>query len=91
MLNWEFLLQKEGDRTWLPLESADVEILEGRYRIVAHTHIANTEVQIQIIHNSTEEVPPLRRVQKRSSHTHSQGLISIIFFTRLKPGQWEFR
>ncbi|NEN88600.1 MAG: hypothetical protein F6K48_06580 [Okeania sp. SIO3H1] len=91
MSNWEFLLQKEGDRTWLPLESADVEILEGRYRIVAHTHIANTEVQIQIIHNSIEEVPPLRRVQKRSSHTHSQGLISIIPFTRLKPGKWEFR
>ncbi|NET40756.1 hypothetical protein [Okeania sp. SIO2B3] len=91
MSNWEFLLQKEGDRSWLPLESADVEILEGRYRIVAHTHIANTEVQIQIIHDSTEEVPPLRRVQKRSSHTHSQGLISIIPFTRLKPGKWEFR
>ncbi|MDY7006585.1 MAG: hypothetical protein SWX82_22365 [Cyanobacteriota bacterium] len=91
MSKWEFLLQKEGDRTWLPLESADVEILEGRYRIVAHTHIANTEVQIQIIHNSTEEVPPLRRVQKRSSRTHSQGLISIIPFTRLKPGKWEFR
>ncbi|NEO52271.1 MAG: hypothetical protein F6K54_03755 [Okeania sp. SIO3B5] len=91
MSNWEFLLQKEGDRTWLPLESADVEILEGRYRIVAHTHIANTEVQIQIIHNSLEDVPPLRRVQKRSSLTHSQGLISIIPFTRLKPGKWEFR
>ncbi|NEP38484.1 MAG: hypothetical protein F6K25_19840 [Okeania sp. SIO2G4] len=91
MSNWEFLLQKEGDRTWLPLESSDVEILEGRYRIVAHTHIANTEVQIQIIHDSLEEVPPLRRVQKRSSLTHSQGLISIIPFTRLKPGKWEFR
>lgn len=91
MSNWEFLLQKEGDRTWLPLESADVEILEGRYRIVAHTHVANTEVQIQIIHDYIEEVPPLRRVQKRSSRTHSQGLISIIPFTRLKPGRWEFR
>ncbi len=91
MSDWEFLLQKEGDQTWLPLESADVEILEGRYRIVANTHIANTEVQIRIIHDSTEEIPPVRRVHKRSSRTHSQGLISIIPFTRLKPGKWEFR
>ncbi len=91
MSDWEFLLQKEGDQTWLPLESADVEILEGRYRIVANTHIANTEVQIRIIHDYTEEIPPVRRVHKRSSRTHSQGLISIIPFTRLKPGKWEFR
>ncbi|NEQ35871.1 MAG: hypothetical protein F6K40_06055, partial [Okeania sp. SIO3I5] len=91
MSNWEFLLQKEGDQSWLPLESADVEILEGRYRIVANTHIANTEVQIRIIHDSTEEIPPLRRAHKRFSRTHSQGLISIIPFTRLKPGKWEFR
>ncbi|MEB3341997.1 hypothetical protein [Okeania sp.] len=91
MSDWEFLLQKEGDQTWLPLELADVEILEGRYRIVANTHIANTEVQIQIIHNSNEEIPPIRRVHKRSSRTRSQGLISIIPFTRLKPGKWEFR
>ncbi|MGD1807912.1 hypothetical protein ACP6PL_21100 [Dapis sp. BLCC M126] len=91
MSDWEFLLQKEGDQTWLPLESADVEILEGRYRIVANTHIANTEVQIRIIHDSTEEIPPIRRVHKRSSRTHSQGLISIVPFTRLKPGKWEFR
>ncbi len=91
MSDWEFLLQKEGDQTWLPLESADVEILEGRYRIVANTHLANTEVQIRIIHDFTEEVPPVRRVYKRSSRSHSQGLISIIPFTRLKPGKWEFR
>ncbi len=91
MSDWEFLLQKEGDDTWLPLESADVEILEGRYRIVANTYMANTEVQIQIIHDYTEEIPPVRRVHKRSSRTHSQGLISIIPFTRLKPGRWEFR
>ncbi len=91
MSDWEFLLQKEGDRAWLPLESADVEILEGRYRIVANTHIANTQVQIRITHDSIAEIPPLRRVYKRSSRTHSQGLISIIPFTRLKPGKWEFR
>ena len=91
MSHWEFLLQKEGDQVWLPLESTNVEILEGRYRIVANTHIANTEIEIRVIHNSTEEVPPVRRVYRRSSRTRSQGLVSIIPFTRLKPGIWEFR
>jgi hypothetical protein len=31
--DWAFLLQQEGDRAWLPLESPDVEVLEGRYRL----------------------------------------------------------
>ena len=91
MSDWEFLLQKEGDQAWLPLESTNVEILEGCYRIVANTHVANTEIQIRVIHDSTEEVPPVRRVHRRSSRTRSQGLVSIIPFTRLKPGLWEFR
>ncbi|MCL2934295.1 MAG: hypothetical protein MGG11_19225 [Trichodesmium sp. MAG_R03] len=91
MSDWEFLLQKEGEQAWLPLESTNVEIREGRYRIVANTHIANTEIQIRVIHDSTEEVPPVRRVHRRFSRTRSQGLVSIIPFTRLKPGIWEFR
>lgn len=90
MENWEFLLQKEGDRTWLPLESTDVEILEGRYRLIARSNDVNTEIEIQIVYQSTEEHPPQRRVQKRISQTNPEGLIVIIPYTRLKPGIWEF-
>jgi hypothetical protein len=45
---WEFLLQKEGDQSWLPLDASQVEILEGRYRVMAHTSQVNTPVHIHI-------------------------------------------
>lgn len=87
---WEFLLQKEGDRTWLPINSK-TEIEAGRYRVVAHSSRINTDVEICIIHDSTEEVPPKRRSQKRSRRTNPEGLMVVIPFTYLRPGFWELR
>jgi hypothetical protein len=89
MENWKFLLQKEGDRSWLPLDSPDVEILEGRYRIVARSNQVNTEVEVRISHLTIGEDPPKRRIQKRSNRTNQDGLMVVIPFTRLKPGIWE--
>ncbi|KAM3098720.1 hypothetical protein ACKFKF_16745 [Phormidesmis sp. 146-12] len=86
---WEFLLQKEGDRSWLPLDSSDVEILEGRYRIVARSHRKNSNVEVRITHQATDEIPPKRRTQKRSHRTNQDGLVVVIPFTSLKPGIWE--
>ncbi|KGF72973.1 hypothetical protein DO97_02555 [Neosynechococcus sphagnicola sy1] len=91
MDDWEFLLQKEGDRTWLPLEAPVVEILEGRYRIIARTYRKNTLVEIRIVHQTTEDVTPQRQVQKRQSHTNAEGLIVVVPFSRFKPGLWELR
>ena len=87
--NWEFLLQQEGDRSWLPLESPDVEILEGRYRVLIRTAATNTKIGIQITHEATEESPPKRRTQTRSGQTSADGLMVIIPFTLLHPGIWE--
>ncbi len=89
MEHWEFLLQKEGDRSWLPLDSPDVEILEGRYRIVARSNNVNATIDTRIAHLATAEVPPKRRVQKRSCRTNHDGLMVVIPFTHLEPGQWE--
>ena len=88
---WEFLLQKEGDRSWLSLKKPSLEILEGRYRVVAHSNRPNTDVEIRITHDSTEEVPPRRRSQKRSRRTNAQGLMVVIPFTYFKPGIWDLR
>lgn len=90
MEEWKFLLQKDGDRSWLPLDSPDVEILEGRYRIVAQTSHHNTDVNIRICHLATEEDPPKRRIQKRSNRANSNGLMVVIPFTHLQAGLWEF-
>ncbi|MGB3404774.1 MAG: hypothetical protein WBA77_18970 [Microcoleaceae cyanobacterium] len=89
METWEFLLQREEDNTWLPLESSDVEILEGRYRIVARSGLASTEVEIRITHHAYEETPPIRRVQTRKTKTTPEGLMVVIPYTRLKPGIWD--
>ncbi|AFY83662.1 hypothetical protein Oscil6304_4133 [Oscillatoria acuminata PCC 6304] len=90
MEEWEFLIQKEGDRSWLSVESPEVEILEGRYRMVARCSRTNVPVEIRAIYQSSEEFPPKRRMQKRGTRTNAEGLMVVIPFTRLKPGFWDF-
>lgn len=91
MAFWEFLIQQEGDRSWLPLESPDVEVLEGRYRVVARSSRVNTPVEISIIQTIATEHPPRRRVQKRVGQTNPDGLLVVLPYTRLEPGAWELR
>ena len=88
---WEFLLQKEGDHTWLPLEAAKVEILEGRYRVMAHSSHANEPVEICVSQMLLDETPPKRRLLKRTGHTNQEGLMVVMPFTRLQPGDWELQ
>ncbi|MEL6470934.1 MAG: hypothetical protein AAFQ74_14495 [Cyanobacteria bacterium J06623_4] len=89
MKYWEFLIQKEGDETWLPLETQQVEILEGRYRVVAHTDRANTPLEIRVSQLVTDEMPPRKRVRKRTSQISEAGLVVVMPFMHLKPGQWQ--
>ncbi|MEO1682197.1 MAG: hypothetical protein AAFS06_02930 [Cyanobacteria bacterium J06631_12] len=89
MKYWEFLIQKEGDETWLPLETQQVEILEGRYRVVAHTDRANAPLEIRVSQLVTDEMPPRKRVRKRTSQISEAGLVVVMPFVHLKPGQWE--
>ncbi|HEY9736974.1 MAG TPA: hypothetical protein V6D06_11845 [Trichocoleus sp.] len=86
---WEFLLQKEGDQAWLPLESSQVEILEGRYRIMAHTSAVDSPVRVRISHLLGDQTSPRRRVMKRSGQTNNTGLMVVMPFTWLKAGLWE--
>jgi len=88
---WEFLLQKEGERSWQPLKSEKLTVEPGRYRIVAHSSRTNADVEICVTHTTTEEVPPKRRSQKRSRRTNPEGLMVVIPFTYLKAGMWELR
>lgn len=88
---WEFLIQKEGVSTWQPLTSPDVELEEDRYRLVVRCSRTDTEVDVRIIHESTDEDPPKRRMQKRSRRTNLEGLMVLVPFTHFKPGIWEFR
>lgn len=88
---WEFLLQQEGDNHWLPLDTAQMEILEGRYRIMAHTSAAHTPVRVQISQRLLDQDPPKRRNFKRQGQTNADGLMVVIPFTRLQAGTWDIR
>ena len=89
MRYWEFLIQQEGDQTWLPLETRQVEILEGRYRMAAYTSYDDTSVEVRVSQLLLDEMPPRRRVRKRRSVTNDAGLLAIFPFMQLNPGRWE--
>jgi hypothetical protein len=85
---FEFLIQREGDRSWLPIESSEVEILEGRYRIMGRSPQPNLPIEIRITYLDLESVPPRRRTHKRTSQTNAQGLVAVMPFTSLRNGKW---
>ena len=91
MEHWQFLIQKQGDRSWHTLESPNLEILAGRYRVLARSNRPNIDVEVRVIYSSPQEVPPQKRVQRRSRRTNSEGLMAVIPFTHLNPGIWELR
>ncbi|MDF5728041.1 MAG: hypothetical protein PUP92_08365 [Rhizonema sp. PD38] len=91
MEHWQFLIQKQGDRSWRLLESPNVEIMEGRYRVVARSNYISTDVEVRVTHYSIKEVPPKRRIQTRSRRTNTEGLMAVIPFTYLLPGIWDLR
>ena len=88
---WEFLLQKKGERSWLPLKKQQLEVEAGYYRMVAHTSRAKTDVEVRLSYLDSREFPAKRRSQKRLRSTNSEGLMVIMPFTLLKPGLWEVR
>jgi len=91
MENWQFLIQKQGDHTWRTLESPNLKIVAGNYRVLARSYLNNTDVEVRVTHISTQEVPPKRRILKRSRRTNAEGLMAVIPFTHFKAGIWELR
>ncbi len=91
MEHWQFLIQKQGARSWHILESPNLEVLEGQYRVLARSNLPNTDVEVRITHSSTQEVQPTRRIFKRSRRTDSEGLMAVIPFTYFQVGVWELR
>jgi hypothetical protein len=87
---WEFLIQREGDRGWKSIAKGNLQLLEGRYRIVANTHLINRDVQTRITHQTMGVEPPKRRSRTRNNITNAEGLMVVIPFSTLKPGIWQF-
>lgn len=87
MKAWEFLIQKEGDRAWLPLEPPSSEVLEGQYRLVLRSPYPQTAIAIHLSYQLQPSSPP--QVQTRQHQTNKEGLMVVFPYTYLKPGLWE--
>jgi hypothetical protein len=101
MKRWEFLIQKEGDRDWLSLQESNLELEEGRYRVVARANRVNIDVEIRVIYQSKRGDYAPRTALKgdrsqRSYHkyfrcTNAEGLVMVLPFTEFKAGTWTIR
>ena len=87
---WEFLLQKKDDPAWNIIQSSQLKLEKGKYRIVAHSSLINTKIEIRVIHQFEKDNQFQQRTFKRYRSTNSEGLIVIIPFTFLEEGIWKF-
>ncbi|AFZ13954.1 hypothetical protein Cri9333_3116 [Crinalium epipsammum PCC 9333] len=86
---WEFLLQKEGDRSWIRPKTTNFEITAGRYRVAAKSSRANAEVEVAVTYQAVGKQLSQRKTKQRSQRTNPEGLMVVIPFTNLNPGIWE--
>ncbi|WP_309734090.1 hypothetical protein, partial [Chamaesiphon sp. OTE_75_metabat_556] len=87
---WEFLIQREGDRSWRSIKTGNLQLMEGQYRIVAHSNLAETKIQTRIAHQTLGSTVPQRRSRSIDQMTNAGGLLEILPFTHLKSGIWQF-
>jgi hypothetical protein len=90
MADWEFLIQREGDRGWRPIETGNLQLMAGKYRIVASSNLPHTLIQTRITHQTLGETVPKRRSRSISQTSNARGLVVIIPFTQLQSGIWQF-
>ena len=90
MEDWEFLIQREGDRGWRSIKTGNLLLLEGNYRIVANSNLLNAPVRLRITHQSLGEMLPQRRSLTRDRESNARGTILVIPFTQLHSGIWQF-
>ncbi|MGB7413081.1 MAG: hypothetical protein WA902_02640 [Thermosynechococcaceae cyanobacterium] len=87
-MNLTFLIQKEGDGEWLPLESPTVEVLEGRYHLIAHTDQVEYPIDIQIRHRYEEDGILQEELQQRRQQPDTHGSLSLLPISFLGRGLW---
>jgi hypothetical protein len=90
MTYWEFLIQREGDRDWRSIKTGNLQLTEGKYRIIAKSDLPDTMIQARATHQTLVATIPQRRSQSRNLTTNASGLLVIVPFTYLHSGIWQF-
>jgi len=95
MLDWEFRLQKKGDSAWLLLETTEVEVLSGEYRLAVRCQYPMTPVKIQVGYlptpASSQATHEYGWDQEFTKTTSPEGLLIVLPFTVLSEGSWLVR
>jgi hypothetical protein len=89
MTYWEFLIQRQDDRSWKTLTSPNLQIVEGKYRIVANTSAIDATVRTQVFYHTDTQPPQLS--QSRSQSISPEGILVVLPFTHLQAGMWHFK
>jgi hypothetical protein len=89
MTQWQFLIQKEGDQDWLPLETPGAEILEGRYRLIAQVDQPELAVKVHIRHEYELDGILQEIIQQRVQQPNHDGCVELFGLNYLLPGLWE--
>ncbi len=88
MGNLDFLLQKKGDRQWGTAHKTELKLKSGNYRIAAKGD-TSIDVAVTITFEGDDGAGnPLVKTQTRAKRTNARGLLAILPFTNLRPGQW---
>jgi hypothetical protein len=85
---WEFLIQRETDRAWRPLTSRNLQVFEGKYRVIANTSMVDAAVRTQVFYQNDQQPPQLS--QHRSQAISPEGMLIVLPFTHLQSGVWHF-
>jgi hypothetical protein len=91
MTQWQFLIRKEDDQAWLPLESLNTEILEGRYQLVVDLGVAAVPIEVQINHEFEQDGLFRQTRQHKLLMTDLQGQIDLTSLTYFAPGRWDVK
>jgi hypothetical protein len=89
MTQWQFLIRKEGDQSWLPLESTNTEILEGRYQLVAELGAPTIPVEVQLRHEFEQDGLFKQTLQHKLLMSDFQGQVDLTSTLYFAPGHWE--
>jgi hypothetical protein len=89
MAQWQFLIRKEDDQAWIPLESLNTEILEGRYQLVAELGTTAVPIEVQLNHEFEQDGLFKHTCQQKLLMTDLQGQVDLTSLTYFAPGRWE--
>lgn len=91
MTQWQFLIRKEDDQAWLPLESFNTEILEGRYQLVVELGVSTIPIEVQINHEFEQEGLFRQTRQHKLLMTDFQGQVDLTSLMYFAPGRWDVK